>query len=244
MLRTHFGGSVTRVRSEVELLHLEMQPRIRELEARLRAEGIPFRRLETWRAAERQAWLFQQGRSRPGPFATTTLTSWHNGLDELGRPAGRAVDYGGSVVSSRRFHELVRQVGLASFGHDSHDPGHVYMPGSEVVRPREVALLRILPRVPEVTLATGRPVDERAASHRLAEYRRQARDFLAEPFFRLPEVRLAGTERVLPWFSEVLAGPEPSLPSNPRRGRLGFLRSAPRVDAGVPAEVALLPGTL
>lgn len=236
VLRADFGPGVLRVRNEVELLHAEMIPLIVQLEARLRAEGIAFRRLESWRAAERQAFLFQQGRSRPGPFATTTLTSWHNGIDEMGRPAGRAVDYGGAAVFTPRFHELAREVGLASFGPDSHDPGHVYLPVTDFLRPLEVALLRTLPRVPEVTLATGRPVDERVASHQLVEYRREARAFLEQPFFRAPEARLAGDERPLPWFTEVTAAPESSARRGPGRGLQGVIRPQARADA--PAEAA------
>jgi hypothetical protein len=226
VLRAEFGAEVHRVHRGVELLHPAMMPRIVLLESYLRDEGIAFRRLESWRSAERQAFLFQLGRSRPGPFATATLTSFHNGVDAAGNPAGRAVDYGGGAVSSWRFHELVRRVGLASFGPDSHDPGHVYMPDVEVVGPDEVAVLRLLPRVPEVTLATGRPVDEEVGTHDLLAHRREARDFLERPFLRTPAPRLAGADRPLPWVAEVPPVPQAALPGRARSGLLS-LRSAP-----------------
>ena len=65
VLRTEYGPEVQKVHRELELLHPFVASRIMELEARLAKEGIPARRRETWRSADRQAYLFQQGRSRP-----------------------------------------------------------------------------------------------------------------------------------------------------------------------------------
>lgn len=159
VLRTEYGSGVHLVHRELELLHPFVGSRIMRLEEKLAEEGIHAYRRETWRSPDRQAYLFQRGRSRPGALATGTLTSWHSQVDDRGNPAGRAVDYVVPSAQMRRFHELVASVGLSSFGPDSFDRGHVFLPDLDLVTPLEMAVLRTLPRVPEVTLATGLPVD-------------------------------------------------------------------------------------
>src|SRR5690606_39244521 len=186
VLRTDYGPEVHRIHRELELLHPFVGSKIMELEVRLAAEGIRARRRETWRSPDRQGYLFQQGRSRPGHLATGTLTSWHSQVDPRGNPAGRAVDYDVPGSQMRRFHEIVESVGLASFGHDSHDPGHVFLPDHESLTALEVALLRVLPRVPEVTLATGLPVDRSLPPGGRDALRRAAEAFAGSPFIRAP----------------------------------------------------------
>lgn len=195
VLRTEYGPEARRVRRGLEVLDPRFATRIIRLERRLAEEGVRFARRETWRAPERQAFLFQQGRSRPGPFATSTLTSWHSRMDSRGVPAGRAVDYDVPAAHMPRFHQVAREVGLESFGADSNDPGHVFLPGEESVPALEVALLRLLPRVPVVTLATGRPDDESPTRTALREFRERAREFISQP---LPRVDLAFTRRAVP----------------------------------------------
>jgi hypothetical protein len=182
VLRTHFGAEVHRVHRGLELLDPVFMSRIVRFERELRSQGVPVRRRETWRSPERQAWVFQQGRSRPGAFATTTLTSWHSRVDRMGRAAGRAVDYDvpGSLLP--RFHRIAEEVGLRSFGPDSHDPGHVFLPDEDAASGLEVAVLRLLPRVPHVTLATGRPDGEFVSRARSEDLRRRSHAFAAEPF--------------------------------------------------------------
>src|SRR5690606_5376764 len=68
-------------------------------------------------------------------------------------------------------------VGLMTFGADSHDPGHVFLP-SEPLSHLELALLRTLPRVPEVTLATGLPVDRELPAGGPAELRLATLEFV------------------------------------------------------------------
>lgn len=182
VLRTGYGAEARRVHRGVEVLDPFFGARILRLERRLAELGVRAHRRETWRSPVRQEYLFQQGRSRPGPFATSTLTSWHSRVDVRGNPAARAADYTVPAAHMRRFHEVVREMGLESFGADSNDPGHVFLPGSERVEGAEVALLRLLPRVPVVTLATGRPADERPTPAALRELRALARRWLVEPF--------------------------------------------------------------
>lgn len=190
MLRATFGPEAHRVYRELEVLDPRAAARILELEARLGAAGIPVVRLETWRAPARQAYLFQQGRSRPGPLATTTLTSWHSQVDRNGLPAGRAVDYAVPGSSMRRFHEIAHEVGLESFGADSNDPGHVFLPNPDELPPLELALLRVIPRIPEVTLATGLPVDRRLPPGGRASIRAATLEFASLPFipYLVPDV--------------------------------------------------------
>ncbi|HEX7242668.1 MAG TPA: hypothetical protein VF263_20435 [Longimicrobiaceae bacterium] len=191
VLRTSYGPEGRRVHRGMEVLDPAFASRLERLERALAERGVRAHRRETWRAPERQAFLFQQGRSRPGPFATSTLTSWHSRVDAQGRPAGRAADYDVPGAHMRSFHEAVRSVGLESYGADSNDPGHVFLSGGETVPLSEVRLLRFLPPVPVVTLATGRPEPENATRAAIAEFRQSVQEFLRMPFAspRLEAVR-------------------------------------------------------
>jgi hypothetical protein len=186
VLRTAYGPEVRRVHSDLLQLDPVFLSRIRDFEAGLRRLGIPARRRETYRTAERQQWLFQQGRSRSGPFATTTLTSWHCRVDRLGRPAARAVDYDVPAAHMSRFHAAAAAIGLHSYGADSNDPGHVYLPDTDAATAAEVAVLRTLARVQHVTLATGRPEGEGATYGGAEGWRRATAAFLAGPPPRTP----------------------------------------------------------
>jgi hypothetical protein len=186
VLRTAYGPEVRRVRADLLELDPVFLSKVRDFEAELRRRGIPARRRETYRTAERQAWLFQQGRSRPGPFATTTLTSWHCRVDRLGRPAARAADYHVAPSQLARFHAVAESLGLHTYGADSNDPGHVYLPDTDAATPVEVAVLRTLPRVMHVTLATGRPEGEPQPRGAAERWRHATRDFISRPVPRYP----------------------------------------------------------
>lgn len=185
-LRRWFGPEVHRVHRDLALLDPSFAAIIVRFEARLAEAGVGATRLETWRSADRQAYLFQQGRSRPGPLATTTLTSWHTQMDATGMPAGRAVDYNVGQGALRRFHQIAEEVGLATYGHDSYDPGHVYLPTPNALPSAEIVVLRTIPRVPEVTLSTGLPVDRRLPPGGREALHRRSRDFAALPFLPYP----------------------------------------------------------
>jgi hypothetical protein len=181
VLRTTYGPSVRNVQNDLMQLDPVFMSMIRRFEAELRRRGIPASRRETYRPAERQAWLFQQGRVRPGPFATTTLTSWHSRVDRLGRPAARAADYNVSAANLPRFHAVAKEIGLEGYGADSNDPGHVYLPDTDAATGAEVAVLRTLPRVMHVTLATGRPEGEWQPPRAVDHWRRLTREFVMNP---------------------------------------------------------------
>lgn len=191
VLRTEYGPEAQKVRRDLELLDPFVAARILRFEAALREAGVRAQRLETWRAPERQAWLFQQGRSRPGPLATTTLTSWHSQVDARGTPAGRAADYRVPPAQMRRFHAVAREVGLFTYGADSNDPGHVFLPDPKEVPVKEIILLRLLPRVPVVTLATGLPVDRPVPQGGLARVRAACLEFIEAPFIASPAPSVA-----------------------------------------------------
>jgi hypothetical protein len=186
VLRTEYGPAVRSAHRGLEVLDPFFAARLLELEQRLREAGVRFTRRETWRSPQRQAFIFQQGRSRPGPLATATLTSWHNVVDARGQPAGLAADYTVPAAQLPSFHALAEQLGLHSYGADSNDPGHVYMPRSTGVDAFDVALLRLLPRVPVVTLATGRPIDESPTATERAAWREASARFAGEPCVHQP----------------------------------------------------------
>lgn len=105
----------------------------------LAVEGMPFKFHEGFRTRERQAWLYAQGRSRPGRIVThrdgESKLSNHQGDGEPG--TGRAADcypiINGRVTLDppkgywERYAEIAEKNGLtAGFRWESpHDPPHV-----------------------------------------------------------------------------------------------------------------------
>lgn len=226
VLRTHYGSEAQRVHRGLDVLDPIFAGRIMRLERALASEGVRFIRRETWRAPERQAYIFQQGRSRPGSFATSTLTSWHSRVDGRGRPSGRAVDYDVPGSQMYRFHEIVQQVGLESYGADSNDPGHVFLPGDESMGVTEMALLRLLPRVPVVTIATGRPEPENATRDVIRQFRELARAFIEQPLAATPVIDLVASSLRAPRVQASAAiaalvrpAPEPVVVEPVKKGR-------------------------
>jgi len=191
VLRRSYGPDIHRTYRDLDVLDPAFAALVRVFEDRLAGSGVRAARLETWRSPERQGYLFQQGRSRPGPLVTTTLTSWHSQMDTSGRPAGRAVDYDVEPGAMRRFHQIAEEVGLVTYGHDSHDPGHVYLPLTDDALEREIIYLRTIPRVPEVTLATGLPVDRSLPPGGVSFLRSRSLSFAELPFIPFPVPALA-----------------------------------------------------
>lgn len=220
VLRTPYGAAARDVHRETELLDPVFASRIIAFERALRAHGVAARRRETWRSPERQAYVFQQGRSRPGPIATSTLTSWHNRVDRLGHAAARAVDYDVAPGDLPRFYQLADSLGIEGYGADSNDPGHVYLPDTDAATGMELAVLRLLPRVPYVTLETGRPYDEQPIPGMPRYWRELTALFISRwEGFANPDVTLP---RVDPGPVTVRAGRlPPPPPPPPARGRHG-----------------------
>ena len=215
--RTTFGPEARRVHRDMALMDPIVASKLMRMERTLASRGVRVRRRETWRSPERQAWLFQQGRSRPGFFATSTLTSWHCRVDRMGRAAARAADYDVPARQMPHFHQAALEVGLESYGSDSNDPGHVYLPDTDAAAGLELAVLRLIPRVPHVTLATGRP-DGEAWTGGLAHWRELTELFIAEPFSPVP-VEEPAQAAVLPAPRAVFIPepPPPPLRAEPRR---------------------------
>lgn len=223
LLGTVFTASERRAERGLEVLDPLFAERLLRLERLLAENGFSANRRETWRSPQRQAFLFQQGRSRSGALATTTLTSWHSVVDASGRPAGRAADYQVPARQRAAFHELVAAVGLESYGADSNDSGHVFWV-PDALATEELILLRILPRVPVVTLATGRPVDERPTPVQLANYREAARAFPSEPLLDPPPPGIVGYSEVrLTWITRAAPLLLPPAAVEPRPAPRGLL---------------------
>ncbi len=217
VLRTRFGPGVQSVYRGLEQADPIFASRLMRLERMLRERGITASRRE----AERQAYVFQQGRSRPGPIATSTLTSWHSRVDRLGRPAARAADYDVSPRSLPRFHTLADSLGLMSYGADSNDPGHVYLPDTDAATGLELAVLRLVPRVPHVTLETGRPFGEARIPGMPNYWRELTAEFITRPR-PFPREELVASTRLTPRIR--VPSPPPPSPAPPpvdarRRGR-------------------------
>lgn len=103
--------------SSPETLEPETQAKVLMLIELAASQGIGLRLGETLRTADRQEWLFQQGRSRPGPVVTWTLTSNH--------ADGRAADLVADTPEGYNWiQQMAPQIGLGVLGPS--DPGHVF----------------------------------------------------------------------------------------------------------------------
>jgi hypothetical protein len=232
ILRMHFAPEVRQAQRSLDLLDPVFAERLLELEKLLRTAGVRFNRRETWRSPERQAYLFQQGRSRPGGIITSTLTSWHSHLDPIGAPGARAADYDVPRSQMPLFHEIAWAVGLESYGPDSNDPGHVYLQGSENIPESELVFLRLLPRVPAITMATGRPSDELVSREERQEHRRAALAWVSEPFFPHPLPGLAFGWGEASVIHAVVAPPSPPAETEPLPPARGVIQSLLRRMSG------------
>lgn len=112
-------ASASERRSDLPSLHPLMREATTRVLAQCTADGIPFQAFETFRSPRRQQWLFDQGRSRPGPIVTKAQpwSSYHQ--------YGLAVDFvlliggkwswdtsGPRAAWWKRLHEIGRAAGL------------------------------------------------------------------------------------------------------------------------------------
>jgi hypothetical protein len=118
--------TVTVPSRSLDALAPEFRSRLDRVITRMRNEfGHDVQLVETGRSPERQAWLFAQGRTRPGPVVTWTQQSAHL--------TGDAADV---IVDGRwrdeqaygRLHRIANEEGLRTLG--ARDPGHLELPAA------------------------------------------------------------------------------------------------------------------
>ena len=111
---------------DLERLTPEFRSRLERVMVRMREEhGHDVQLVETARSPERQAWLFAQGRTRPGQVVTWTHQSAHL----TGDAADVIVD--GQWRGDRaygRLHRIAEEEGLRTLG--ARDPGHLELPAA------------------------------------------------------------------------------------------------------------------
>jgi hypothetical protein len=111
---------------DMDALTPEFRSRLDRVIDRMRNEfGHDVQLVETGRSPERQAWLFAQGRTRPGPVVTWTQHSAHL----TGDAADVIID--GQWRDDRaygRLHRIANEEGLRTLG--ARDPGHLELPAA------------------------------------------------------------------------------------------------------------------
>jgi hypothetical protein len=130
--RSDFGPEVNRINSDMNALEPTVSARAHALLAEARASGVSLAVGETRRSDERQQYLFQQGRSRPGSPVTWTLTSNHRD--------GRALDLTGNPRALAWVQANAGRFGFQTLG--AMDPGHIESPapGAPQSRAPELSL--------------------------------------------------------------------------------------------------------
>jgi hypothetical protein len=142
------GTDVTTPVRDTSILQPELQQKLDRVISRMKNEfGHDVQVVETARTQERQDYLFEQGRSRPGAVVTWTKNSAHT--------QGAAVDVmvDGSWNNAEgyaRLQRVAQEEGLRTLG--SKDPGHLELESSSLTG-QNVAMLRDRP-APQAS-ATG-----------------------------------------------------------------------------------------
>lgn len=160
--------------NDLELLAPDVQQIAADLSASAAASGHRLGIGETFRPQDRQDYLFQQGRSRPGPIVTWTLTSDHTN--------GRAIDFTGDAKSLEWLQAEASRRGLSTLG--AMDPGHVSIPDPRVAKRAQLAAARAL-IAPEPGLTSpddgsaDDPSGVKAFGRGIASGAKQGVDFLA-----------------------------------------------------------------
>jgi len=118
------GIDVRRTERRIDLVDPELRVRVERVVDRMRDEhGHRVEVVETLRHQARQNFLFEQGRSRPGPVVTWTRASNHT--------EGRAVDViidgsYGNPAAYAKLGRIASEEGLRTLG--ARDPGHLELP--------------------------------------------------------------------------------------------------------------------
>lgn len=105
---------------DLDFLHPDVRRRVKAVQKKLDEENIPMKVFEAYRTPERQAWLFAQGRTRPGK-KITWVNSWGS-YHQYGMAADFVRFENGSwnwnnstseqKAQWKRFHDIARSQGL------------------------------------------------------------------------------------------------------------------------------------
>jgi len=156
--------SPTDVTRRLEELAPEFRTRLERVIARMEELGHTVQVVETYRDQSRQDFLFEQGRTRPGPVVTWTRDSNHT----QGRAADVIVDGSYEGPGYRALHAIARQEGLRTLG--ARDPGHIELPRDGVLHTQTA----VQPRKPVAVVAAAADVAEIAPVARPAQAARVA----------------------------------------------------------------------
>lgn len=151
------------VERAMQRLDPEFRTRLERVIGRMRAEhGHEVKLVETTRSQVRQDFLFEQGRSRPGPVVTWTRSSNHT----LGRAADVLIDgtYN-NPAGYAKLAQIASEEGLRTLG--SKDPGHVELPRG--ARPIPSLAGPLQPVAPQTVTAGGQGGVQGAADAVVAE---------------------------------------------------------------------------
>jgi peptidoglycan L-alanyl-D-glutamate endopeptidase CwlK len=127
---------------DLALLHPAFREAVEKVLAELAAEKIPFELFEGFRSAERQGWLYAQGRTRVGPIVTRALPWWS--YHQYGLGADFVLRYDDPTTPKhaiewswrgdpgwwKRLHEVGRAHGLEPL---SFEAPHLQLAGLQVV---------------------------------------------------------------------------------------------------------------
>ncbi|MCU0634953.1 MAG: M15 family metallopeptidase, partial [Gemmatimonadaceae bacterium] len=135
---------VTAAERSLEGLSPDFRARLERVIERMRTDhGHDVQLVETTRSPERQAWLYAQGRTRPGQVVTWTQHSAHLSGDA----ADVIID--GQWRNDRaygRLHRIAEDEGLRTLG--ARDPGHLELPAGLRAARAQLAE-RAMPTLPE-----------------------------------------------------------------------------------------------
>ncbi len=156
------SGAVDMVDRSMEKLHPALQRRVERVIERMRSEyGHEVQLVEGRRTAERQDYLYAQGRTRTGPVVTWTRDSRHT----QGQAADLMVDGGWNDPSAyERLNRIAQSEGLRTLG--TTDPGHVELAPEWTARSGGIASVARVATVATVARpSAARPSVPLKASH-------------------------------------------------------------------------------
>lgn len=171
-VRTTGDRTVTVPSRDMDALTPEFRSRLDRVIDRMRNEfGHDVQLVETARSPERQAWLFAQGRTRPGPVVTWTQQSAHL----TGDAADVIVDgQWRNDQAYARLHRIANEEGLRTLG--ARDPGHLELPAA--VRDLRVQLASAAPAA-QAAQEAGAQLAHHATARATARAHRAARALTA-----------------------------------------------------------------